>query len=236
MTDNTIRERFSKWCTKERIEIDLFTDKTACKALNEIGIKVNSIFEETNITKIRLYLSELLFKQDVAKIESFNSYKSIMLFLLNYAEFLKHKDEEEQNVSADINENGERDKQRDSLIIGYYLSRRNYDGIKELGIRNMNDAFRSIGLLLDKKPSTIQNLRDSYDPYFDNGRVGWYQRPLTGMSKEVYNELEKLSDAELFNLVEEIMDYYKNLKKNRKSSRSRIVITDYHNKEIKSKR
>ena len=118
--------------------------------------------------------------------------------------------------------------------MGYYLSRMNFDGIKALGIEKQNVAFERIGMLLGRKPATIKNIRDTYDPKFNNGRVGWYQKPLVGQSKEVFDEMEMLSDEELIQLAKEIMDYYK--EQNKKDGKPRIKITNYKVKEIKSRK
>ena len=97
------------------------------------------------------------------------------------------------------------DKKRVGLIISYYLSRCNYKAIESLGYKSFTEAFRGIAELIGENPNNIKNMRDEFDPYFDNGRRGWYQRDLRGSRQEVFDELAGLSDEELERKVKRLL-------------------------------
>ena len=71
------------------------------------------------------------------------------------------------------------DKKRKGLILAYYLSRCNEQAVKALGYKSFVEAFKGLGNLINENPNNIKNMRDEFDPYFENGRQGWYQRPLS---------------------------------------------------------
>lgn len=98
------------------------------------------------------------------------------------------------------------DKKRKGLIISYYLSRCNKEAVSALGYDSFREAFIGIGALLQDKPNNIKNMRDEFDPYFDNGRRGWYQRELKGSRKEVFDAWKDKSDEELKKYVKTMVD------------------------------
>ncbi|MBO4287907.1 MAG: DUF3883 domain-containing protein [Kiritimatiellae bacterium] len=62
-------------------------------------------------------------------------------------------------------------------LIGYGMAKFNYDFIYEFGVKSKQDFGRYfINLGLAKTIRSVLNRQDSFDPYFDNGRRGWYQR------------------------------------------------------------
>ena len=91
------------------------------------------------------------------------------------------------------------------LIVSYYLSRCDLKAVKTLGYKNFTEAFQKIGDILNENPNNIKNMRDEFDPYFDNGRRGWYQRELRASRQEVFNEMAQYTDEQLGNLVKEIL-------------------------------
>ena len=56
-------------------------------------------------------------------------------------------------------------------------------------------------------------MRDEYDPYFDNGRVGWYQREMSPSRREIYDLYKTNSEADVELVVKEILSYYQNASK-----------------------
>ena len=96
-------------------------------------------------------------------------------------------------------------KKRIGLIASYYLSRCDKKAVKALGYRNFTEAFTGIGDLINENPNNIKNMRDEFDPYFDNGRKGWYQRELRASRQEVFDEMAQYTDEQLGNLVREIL-------------------------------
>lgn len=62
-------------------------------------------------------------------------------------------------------------------LIGYGLANFGLDFAKEFGF-NTKTAFCNfiVNMGLAKTPKAVSNRQDSFDPYFDNGRRGWFQR------------------------------------------------------------
>ena len=123
-------------------------------------------------------------------------------------------DHERSAESVNIKENSNRIEDEVSsdhaLIIAYYLSRMDITGVKELGYSNFSVAFKELGELLGRKPATIKNMRDEFDPYFDNPRAGWYQRPLRKSRQIIFNKYSTVSDEELTSVIQRIITGYKN--------------------------
>lgn len=97
------------------------------------------------------------------------------------------------------------DKKEIGLVVSYYLSRCNEKALKALGYKNFSEAFKGIGDLLNENPNNIRNMRDEFDPYFDNGRRGWYQRGLRASRQKVFDDLASVSDAELEKRVKKLL-------------------------------
>lgn len=106
--------------------------------------------------------------------------------------------------TGDININS-LDLKKKGLIISYCLSRCDKKAVSELGYSSFSNAFNEIGEALCEKPSNIKNMRDEFDPYFNNPRVGWYQRGLRASRKEVFELLKDYSDDEVINLARKII-------------------------------
>jgi hypothetical protein len=62
-------------------------------------------------------------------------------------------------------------------LIGYGMAKFNNSFVLEFGFNN-NSVFARyiVSLGLADTERAVTNRRDSFDPYFDNGRKGWYQR------------------------------------------------------------
>lgn len=97
------------------------------------------------------------------------------------------------------------DIKRSGLIVSYYLSRCDRKAVESLGYRTFAEAFKGIAAMLGENPNNIKNMRDEFDPYFDNGRRGWYQRELRGSRQEVFDELSALTDEQLEKKVKSIL-------------------------------
>ena len=50
----------------------------------------------------------------------------------------------------------------------FHYNRVNNKGLKLLGYKSFTEAFSDFAAILDQKPATIKNMRDEFDPYFDN--------------------------------------------------------------------
>ena len=200
------------------------------KTLVNIGIGIEDLFNETDPVKLRSYLSRLIIQGHLGDIGS-SEYIRICTTLLTYIEYLEHS--KENNAQTIIIEN--RDKMVDSLTIAYYLSRFDKNALVKLGYPNFNYAFETIAHILGQKPATIKNMRDVFDPFFDNGRVGWYQRPLAGSRKEIFEKYANISFNDMTILVKNIMSAYSVPQDNTVKHR-KIKINNNNMKEITSKR
>ena len=73
--------------------------------------------------------------------------------------------------------------------------------------RKIISKYRELEMLTGIKANTIRQWTDSLDPYFDNGRRGYYQRDLEKSNKnlwEVYKQYKDFSLSELQNKVSDI--------------------------------
>lgn len=62
-------------------------------------------------------------------------------------------------------------------LIGYGLAKFDMNFVKEFGLESRLAFYRyCVELGLAKTIKSVSNRQDSFDPYFDNGRKGWYQR------------------------------------------------------------
>lgn len=98
-----------------------------------------------------------------------------------------------------------------ALIVAYYLSRLDRKGYSALGYKNFNEAAKRIGTILDVKLNTIKNMRDEFDPYHQNNRIGW-KRELRGSRKKILKSFQETDDETLLEVVKEIL-YNKKFKK-----------------------
>lgn len=199
--------------------------------LSRIGIKSESIFSESDTQKLRLYISELVLKRQYCGIDESKEYLSSVSLLTSYVEYLEKKTKL-TCFTAD-----RKDKSNDSLTVAYYLSKANMVGVKLLGYRRFSEAFNDIALLLNQKPSTIKNMRDEFDPYFDNGRKGWHQRSLCSSRKKIFDRYANISIENLTVIVKELLASYKverSLPDTAGTEHKMITITNKKMKEIKS--
>ena len=228
MHENTI---FEQWASKEYgIKYSSSDEKELRRELEAIGIHIESIFSIKNPQEIRILTSELVVKRDFCTAPDFNTYKFCLELLLLYAEYLDSpKQKQPQNPYS-------KDKTRDSLVVAYYLSRFNREALTSLGYHTFSEAFKSLGNLLGQKSTTIKNMRDEFDPYFDNGRAGWYQKELTTSRRQVFEEFKNMNRSEVEETVNTIINAYSEPKPQSNSPHKTIKLSSGNMKEIKSKR
>lgn len=92
-----------------------------------------------------------------------------------------------------------------ALIVSYYLSRMDKEAYTLLGYKNFTEATKGIGLTLGIKPRTIQGMRDEFDPYHQNNRVGW-KRELRGSRLKIFKTFQETDDTTLLEIVREILN------------------------------
>lgn len=62
-------------------------------------------------------------------------------------------------------------------LIGYGLAKFDLDFVREFGFKTKSAFYQYIvDLGLAKTIKAVSNRQDSFDPYFENGRKGWWQR------------------------------------------------------------
>ena len=91
-----------------------------------------------------------------------------------------------------------------ALIVAYYLSRGDREAYKNLGFSSFSDAIKNISSVLAVKANTIKNMRDEFDPYHDNNRVGWL-RELRGSRLKVLKSFQETDNETLLEIVKGIL-------------------------------
>lgn len=107
------------------------------------------------------------------------------------------------------------------LTVAYYLSRRNEEGYTKLGYSNWSQAFKGLGEKLGRKPRSLQNERDNFDPYTGAPRKGWTAHKFPDRCRRVFDGLKNLTDNELDSFVYELLD--SSLKENREKQLLSII-------------
>ncbi len=96
------------------------------------------------------------------------------------------------------------------ILVGLYLSKYDYLGLKRLGFDSFVEAFNVIGYAMGSKPASIKNYRDEFDPLFPNRRKGWHKRKTRGYCLKVFEEYKSLDLESFTGLVESFVGYDEN--------------------------
>lgn len=99
-----------------------------------------------------------------------------------------------------------------ALIIAFYLSKFDTLAYKNLGFGTQTQTHKYIGDVLGVNPNTIKNMRDNFDPWEDNPRAGWYQRPLPPSRVKVKEEFDNLEEYSFHKIVKEFLSGNDNIK------------------------
>lgn len=97
------------------------------------------------------------------------------------------------------------DTHKRALVVAYYLSRFDRKGVRSLGYDSFADAFETIATTLGVKPATVKHMRDSFDPYCSQVRVGWYQRKILPSRASVIQAYDGVSEAAMAEIVRELL-------------------------------
>ena len=92
-----------------------------------------------------------------------------------------------------------------ALLVAYYLSKFNNNGLKNLGYKTFTQAYNDIGERLNVKPNTVKNWRDEFDPLHENKRHGWYQRELRPSRLDIVEKFKDISEDAFIQIVSEIL-------------------------------
>ena len=93
----------------------------------------------------------------------------------------------------------------ESLVVGYALSRLDKRLLNAMGWKTWGIAYSSASKALREKKSSVRLLRDEFDPFFDNGRQGWWKRPPHPTRIAVLREFDMMTDAALIDTVRRIL-------------------------------
>lgn len=91
------------------------------------------------------------------------------------------------------------------LVLSYCLSRCNILALKAFGYKTFMEAFNEIGKIIGENPNNIRNMRDEFDPFFDNGRKGWAGREASPSRKVVMEFFRDKSDEEIIGIAKSII-------------------------------
>lgn len=107
--------------------------------------------------------------------------------------------------------NDNTDLKKNVQIICLYFSKLPSDDKRR---RKIISKYRELEMLTGIKANTIRQWTDSFDPYFDNGRRGFYQRNLETSNKNLWDVYKKYKDFSLSELQNKVSEIYKKLDKN----------------------
>lgn len=93
-----------------------------------------------------------------------------------------------------------------ALIIGFYLSRFDTDGVHALGFNTSSEAFEKISEKIQVKANSIRQMRDEFDPYCDNSRVGYKNEKLAPSRQVVYDKFSIFSFDEMTTVVKAFLE------------------------------
>ena len=93
----------------------------------------------------------------------------------------------------------------EALVIGYAMSRLDADYLRLRRLGRWQEAFGEAAAALGEPSASFKNLRDEFDPFHDNPRRGWHQRPLRPNRQRVLDELRGVSDDALMELAGRIL-------------------------------
>lgn len=199
------RNDFIHWTQEQHIiSAEVLNDDLLNRSLRKImdNISIYSIDDES---KIRDIVIKFIDNRVGLSNINFHIYNNNISHLLAYAEYLKTKFDtknilDKKNIPFDLN-----DKLYASLTVAYCLSRVDNRAVDALGFKSFTSAFKGIGEILGQKSSTIKNMRDEFDPYFNNGRRGWYQRELRSSRKEVFDYFSDIADDKIIEITKNIL-------------------------------
>lgn len=123
-----------------------------------------------------------------------------------------------------------------ALIVSFYLSKYDREGLRNLEYSSFSKAFESIGSILNVKKNSIKNMRDEFDPIHDNNRVGWYQRELRPSRRRVVEAFGNLSEISLREIIKEIISNKDFIKSNEDFDSVLKIIDEDKIKRISGKR
>jgi len=94
---------------------------------------------------------------------------------------------------------------KDVSVIAYALSELGHRSLFPSGAYNQTETIRKAAELLNVKPHTLKNMRDTFDSHTRSHRVGW-KIPLNAIQQEVFNEMRAKSREEVDETISKILN------------------------------
>lgn len=98
------------------------------------------------------------------------------------------------------------DNSKKGLIIAFYLSKFDKIAYNRLGFKTQSETHKYIGEILGIKPTTIKNWREEFDPYEDNSRAGWHQRPVRKRLLEIKSLFDHIEEPSFYEIVKNLIE------------------------------
>jgi len=92
-----------------------------------------------------------------------------------------------------------------AIVVGYAMSRLDDRYLQSQRVRTWKAAFDRAAKALGIRPTSLKNLRDEFDPFHDNSRRGWRNRPLRPHRQRVMGDLSEVSADALLESVNRIL-------------------------------
>lgn len=93
----------------------------------------------------------------------------------------------------------------EALVIGYAMSRLDDEYIRYRNLGSWRAAYEEAARALSVRALSFRNLRDEFDPFHSNKRLGWHKRPMMPSRQRVLEDLKEVSDDALKALVDSII-------------------------------
>ncbi len=88
------------------------------------------------------------------------------------------------------------------MLAGLFLSKFNESGYKTLGYKSFAEAYRGLAAIVGGPWRSVKQYRDEFDPVFDNGRKGWWNRKMHPSRKLFLDEFGGMELDEFAQLVQ----------------------------------
>ncbi|MEX2169269.1 MAG: DUF3883 domain-containing protein [Pirellulales bacterium] len=93
----------------------------------------------------------------------------------------------------------------EALVIGYAMSRLDEEYMRYRKLGSWQAAYEEAALALSVRSLSFRNLRDEFDPFHSNKRLGWHKRPIMPSRQKVLEDFKDVSDDALKALVDRII-------------------------------
>ncbi|MHA4735338.1 hypothetical protein [Ensifer adhaerens] len=92
------------------------------------------------------------------------------------------------------------------LTVAFYISKFDKLAYARLPFGGVTATHKEVGAKLGIKSTSVQNMRDEFDPINENPRKGWHQRRLTPTRQEIVDRYAAYSEPRFRHLVFDILE------------------------------